>query len=177
MATNIFKGNVLLQIFDQLSDQTADIDPKQINTAFALLDFVSFALSTFETYLGRHGLSQGRLLILMLLTLQSDQVWSPAKLAKSIGVTRATVTGLLNVLEKDGWVERRPYSKDGRMKEVVLNEAGRKKIDEFIPGHLERVSKGWSNFNDDEIKMLHSLLGKAKISFSSFLDQGIEGNS
>ena len=57
------------------------------------------------------------------------------------------------------------------MKEVILTETGRAKINEFIPGHLERITKIWSNFSDDELVLLVNLLEKAKKAFSSLLIQ------
>ena len=174
--SGLLKGKVLYHILDQLSEQNLEIDPKLVRTVYALLDFISSSLSTSEAYFGLYGLSQGRLLILMLLVQDSDQTWTPAKLADTLGVTRATVTGLLNVLEKDNWIERLPYSEDGRMKEVILTEKGRAKINEFIPGHLERITKIWGNFTDDELESLVNILDKAKDAFSSLLKQAEVGS-
>jgi DNA-binding MarR family transcriptional regulator len=170
------KGNALYQISEQLSEQYLEIDPKLVRTAFALIDFISSSLTTFETYLERHGLSQGRLLILMLLLKGTEQIWTPTKLADTLSVTRATVTGLLNVLEKDNWIERLPYSKDGRMKVVILTEIGRTKVTEFIPEHLERMSKMWANFSDEELGLLLILLEKVKSAIPSLLTPADVGN-
>ena len=172
----LLKTNTLYQILGQLSEQNLDIDPRMVQTAYALLDFISSSRSTFEAYLEQHGLSQGRLLILMLLVQDTEQTWTPAKLAETLGVTRATITGLLNVLEKDNWIERIPYTKDGRMKVVILTETGRAKVAQFMPEHLERISKIWANFSDDELELLLRLLGKAKNAFSSLLTQTDIGN-
>ena len=174
--SGFLKGNALYQILDQLSEHNLEIDPKLVRTVYSLLDFISSSLSTSEAYFGRYGLSQGRLLILMLLFQDSEQTWTPAKLADTLGVTRATVTGLLNVLEKDQWIERLPYSEDGRMKEIILTEAGYTKITEFIPGHLERITKIWDNFSDEELELLLQLLGKAKNAFSSLLTEADVGS-
>jgi DNA-binding MarR family transcriptional regulator len=174
--SGFLKGDALYQILVHLSEQNLEIDPKLVRTAYALLDFISSSLVTSEAYFGRYGLSQGRLLILMLLVQDLEQTWTPAKLADTLGVTRATVTGLLNVLEKDNWIERLPYSKDGRMKVVILTETGRAKITEFIPGHLERMTKLWANFSDEELELLLRLLVKAKNALSSLLTQAEVGN-
>ena len=174
--SGLLQANILYQILGQLSEQDFEIDPRLVRTAYALLDFISSSRSAFEAYLEQHGLSQGRLLVLMLLVYGTEQTWSPAKLADTLGVTRATVTGLLNVLEKDNWIKRIPYSKDGRMKVVILTETGRAKVTQFIPEHLERISKIWANFSDDELELLLRLLGKAKSAFSSLLTQADIGN-
>ena len=169
--SGILKANILNRILGQLSEQYFEIDPKLVRTVYVLLDFVSSSRSTFDAYLEQHGLSHGRLMILMLLVQVTEQTWTPAKLADTSGVTRATVTGLLNGLEKDNWIERIPYSKDGRKKVVILTETGRAKITQFIPEHLERISKIWANFSEEELELLLRLLGKAKNAFSSLLTQ------
>lgn len=58
------------------------------------------------------GLSEGRLGA--LLTIQREQGISPARLSDQLGVTRATVTGLLDGLEREGNIERRPDPTDRR---------------------------------------------------------------
>ena len=61
------------------------------------------------------------------------------------------------------------------MKEIILTETGRTKITEFIPGHLERITKIWDNFSDEELELLLRLLGKAKNAFSSLLTEADVG--
>ncbi|SFK53182.1 MarR family winged helix-turn-helix transcriptional regulator [Geodermatophilus ruber] len=44
-------------------------------------------------------------------------------------------------LEKRGWVERRPDPDDGRYTLAVLTEAGREKVEQTAPGHVEEVRR------------------------------------
>jgi DNA-binding MarR family transcriptional regulator len=155
------------QIFSRLSEHQLDVDPNLIRIAYRIIDFSTFTLAATESYLARFGLSQGRFVILLLLYKLTESTWTPARLADLIGVSRATITGLLNTLEKDRWIERRPLMSDRRMKEVVLTESGRAKIQEFLPGHIERISELIAKFSEDEIDTLLNLLNKVRIAFSS----------
>ncbi|HUE61310.1 MAG TPA: MarR family transcriptional regulator [Acidimicrobiales bacterium] len=57
-------------------------------------------------------------------------------------VTNGSLSRLSQVvtkLECRGWVKRRPDPDDGRSTLAVLTTAGRKKVDQTAPGHVERV--------------------------------------
>jgi len=155
------------QIFSRLSEHQTDVDPNLLRIAYRIMEFSTFTLTTTESYLARYGFSQGRFVISILLYQLSEHTWTPGKLADLIGVTRATITGLLDTMEKDLWIERRPLMSDRRMKEILLTESGRQKIQEFIPGHLERMSDLIAEFSEDEIDTLLCLLDKVKTAFSS----------
>jgi len=62
----------------------------------------------FDNLLNSNGISQGRFTVLMLLLRRSDVPINPADIAERAGVTRATMTGLIDVLERDGFVKREP---------------------------------------------------------------------
>jgi hypothetical protein len=57
--------------------------------------------------LAPHGLSEGRFVLLFLLESASEGL-APNHLAEQAGITRATVTGLLDGLEREALAERRP---------------------------------------------------------------------
>ncbi len=92
-------------------------------------------------YLTRHAISQGRFTVLMLLNRCSTEPSTPAELAEEAGVTRATMTGLVDTLEKDGLVTRAPDPRDRRAVLVKLTAAGRKLLDRVLPGYFAAVTK------------------------------------
>lgn len=76
------------------------------------------------------GLSEGRLGA--LLTIQRDQGISPARLAVQLGVTRATVTGLLDGLERERNIERRPDPTDRRGQTLYPTSRGATSIQQGV---------------------------------------------
>src|SRR5471030_3269015 len=64
-------------------------------------DAVSQAEAAF---LAEYGLSQGRLIVLMLLAEAPEGSLRSSEIADHAAVSRATMTGLLDALERNGWV-------------------------------------------------------------------------
>ena len=111
-------------------------------------------------YLARHEVSQGRFTVLMLLNRCAEQPSTPAELADEAGVTRATMTGLVDTLVKDGLVARKNDSADRRTVLVKLTRSGRKLLDRMLHGYFASVTKMMQPLNSAERKQLVTLLQK-----------------
>ena len=111
-------------------------------------------------HLAKHDISQGRFTVLMLLNRCSDQPSTPAELADEAGVARATMTGLVDTLEKDGLVTRKNDSADRRAILVQLTRSGRKLLDRVLPGYFASVTKMMQPLNGAERKQFVTLLQK-----------------
>ena len=109
-------------------------------------------------FLAQHHISQGRFTVLMLLHRCADRPSTPAELADEAGVTRATMTGLIDTLEKDGIVSRTADSHDRRTVLVRLTEAGRALIERMLPDYFDCVSKIMEPLNAAQRKQLVGLL-------------------
>ncbi len=57
----------------------------------------------------------------------------PSVVAQRMVVTRPTVTGILNTLERLGLVTRSDHGSDGRMRLVSLTDAGRDLVQHVLP--------------------------------------------
>ncbi|HEY5891622.1 MAG TPA: MarR family transcriptional regulator [Chthoniobacterales bacterium] len=128
-------------------------------------DAISEAGSEF---LGRHGLTQARFMMLMTLSQCRDFPANPAGLAESCGVTRATITGVLDTLERDGLITREACPTDRRSIKVEMTAKGRSLIDTVAPKYFERVAEIVSPLDDAERSLLVALL--QKIHFGLFTD-------
>lgn len=79
-----------------------------------------------------------------------------------LNLRRATVSGVLQTMEKNGLVERVVYDKDARLKRIILNERAR---DMFIKNEkrledIERIVT--SDISDDELAIFSKVLVKMK---------------
>jgi len=72
------------------------------------------------------------------------------------------MTGLVDTLERDGFVKREPDPVDRRMMSVRLTPAGEKFLSDFLPGHFQAVAELMSPLNETERKTLVRLLGKVQ---------------
>ncbi len=102
-------------------------------------------------------LSEGKFVLLFLLHGQSEG-FSPHELADRAGVTRATITGLLDGLERDGFIARRFGVEDRRRIIVVLTVMGRKTAHDLFNEHAAWIASIFAGFTADERKTLNALL-------------------
>ena len=68
-------------------------------------------MRVMNAHFAAHNITQGRFLVMMLLLEKKGdcpQATTPAELADLASVSRATITGLLDTLERDGFVRRQP---------------------------------------------------------------------
>ena len=79
------------------------------------------------------GLSQSKLGVLMYLSGEPDLCAKPSALAKHCGVSRAAMTGLLDGLEQDGYVERANHPSDRRALVVKLLSPGQDFLERITP--------------------------------------------
>lgn len=110
--------------------------------------------------LSRFGLSFARLGILAMLLSGGDAGMTPSGLADEGGITRATVTGLLDGLEKDGLVERIKHPDDRRVLYVHLTKKGRDLVAAARPTHLKRVASLLGSLTEPELQQLMALMDK-----------------
>ena len=151
-----------------------ELDPSAAEAFLHLLRTGDEAFGVTECNLAKHNISQGRFCVLMLLwrSAQAKTVKSwgmgentscprtPAELADAANVTRATMTGLVDTLERDGFVKREPDPYDRRMMSVRLTARGEKFHLQFLPGHFKIVSTAMSTLSETERKTLVQLLTK-----------------
>lgn len=126
-------------------------------------------------FLARHRISQGRFTVLMLLHRSCGQSRTPAELAEESNVTRATMTGLIDTLERDGLASRKADSEDRRTIHVELTERGRVFIEEMMPEYFQRVSEIIGALDASEQRELTVLLQKIQRGPALRLDQETPG--
>ena len=127
-------------------------------------------------------ISQGRFLIMMLLmdkttgseaneckdgatdisAIASLNPRTPADLANLAQITRASVSGLLDSLEKESLVRREHDTEDRRQVIVHLTEKGQAFIESFLPPYFKLISDLMRPLEPKERLILVSLLEKLK---------------
>jgi len=112
----------------------------------AILDFAimlraaSDISDALDKLLAKHALLQGRWWVLVLLLRQPDQTSSPTALAEKTGVTKATMTGFIDGLEREGLITRLLDNEDRRKFLIRLTEVGQQKLDQVMPDYYSKVS-------------------------------------
>lgn len=149
------------------TERYPEIDPAALEATLVLARVAVDMLQAFDVYLARHGISQGRFSILMLLNRDPEQGISPSDLAARTGVTRATVTGLLDGLERERMISREHVEQDRRMVQVRLTEQGRKFLEEIAPDYYRRVAGLMQHLSEEEKRTLTELMRKVNTGIAS----------
>jgi DNA-binding MarR family transcriptional regulator len=158
----------------EASKEFPELDPSAMEAFLHLLLTGDDVFAVSERNLSEHGISHGRFGVLMLLwrggqprdpkVVEADDCTNgprtPAELAEAAGVTRATMTGLVDTLERDGLVKREPDPNDRRMMSVVLTAKAEKFLNKFLPGHFKVISGLMAPLSEAERKSLVRLLVK-----------------
>jgi DNA-binding MarR family transcriptional regulator len=140
-----------------------DLDPSACEAYLNLLRAGDEAYRQSESFFNDHDISPGRFTVLMLLydKLRGEPLpQTPADLAEKAGVTRATITGLVDTLERDGLVTREHDSADRRMMLVHLTHKGHAALKEILPGHFKHMAALMAPLTEHERKTLVRLLNK-----------------
>jgi MarR family transcriptional repressor of emrRAB len=147
----------------EFTERYPKMDPSAMQAAIALARTGSDLLTGFESMLSTYGLSQGRFLTLMVMNRTPEESANPSQLAYRVGVTRSTMTGLLDGLHRDGLIDRTPHNQDRRRLCVRLTRKGRDYLESILPDYYRRAAKLMSNLTDDERMQLVRLLGKVNL--------------
>jgi DNA-binding MarR family transcriptional regulator len=127
-----------------------DADIAAISDFVNLLRACSDISTALDKLLAKHELLQGRWWVLVLLMRQDDLTSSPTDLAEKAGVTKATMTGFIDGLVRDGLVTRLMDSVDRRKLLIKLTEAGQQKLDVVLPDYYKKVSALMTQLNGDQ---------------------------
>lgn len=116
-----------------------DTDIQAISDFVSLLRACSDISDALDKLLARHSLLQGRWWVLVLLLREDSLSSSPTDLAEKAGVTKATMTGFIDGLERDGLVLRLADTLDRRKFLIKLTPTGQQKLDEVVPDYATKV--------------------------------------
>ena len=150
------------------SKRYRNVNPGAVEAYLNLLRVASDVLDAADQYFAEHGTSQGRFTVLCLLNRNPDTPLCPADLAERAGVTRATMTGLLQGLEAEGLLKRTSCSDDKRMFYVELTPKARRYLDNILPDLFRRIGELMDGLNEKERGVMLKSLEKVRSRTGSF---------
>jgi DNA-binding MarR family transcriptional regulator len=123
-----------------------------LHTAYA-------AQAHVESKLGALGLSLAKLLALKAL-FEAGESLPLGQLAERLSCVKSNITQLVDRLEADGFVTRKPDPRDRRTRVAVLTPAGRKACKEGTRVQLQTERDFLGTLTRNEEHQLAALLGK-----------------
>jgi len=160
----------------QRAERYPQIDPRGVEAFLVLWRTATDTLDAFDSYLQRLGMSQGKFTVLMLLNREPDRGVNPSELADKAGVTRATMTGLLEGLERDKMISRQGDRSDKRRAVVKLTQPAREFLDGMLPDYFTQLHEVMIDLTDDDKHHLTELLGKISQRIPLIRKPAVTGN-
>jgi len=95
-------------------------------------------------------------------------------LSRRLLVSGGNVTGVVDRLERDGYVERQPLPSDRRVQLVALTAKGRSEFAAMAAAHEQWLGELFAGLPPDDLHTLHDLLGRAKAAVRNVVASALE---
>jgi DNA-binding MarR family transcriptional regulator len=133
-------------------------DELELRTWTQLMRTSSRMERRLEQALERHGLSIAQFDI--LATLGFEQGITQQDLAERLLVTKGNICGMIDRMEVNGWVERRPDPGDRRINRLFLTRQGKSKLGQALPQQDALLKQLMTVLNPAEIQSLYQFLDR-----------------
>lgn len=130
------------------------------NRLFFLINKAQHRVFKFANSKSEQSLGVSVTQVAALLYVANSEGCSQKDLSGALGLKSPAVTGLVSRMEKNGLVERRPCSEDGRALQIYLTRAGQGKLPTIFPLIEELNASLVAGFNDDEIEVVVRFLNQ-----------------
>ncbi|MBC7787035.1 MAG: MarR family transcriptional regulator [Methylophilaceae bacterium] len=147
-----------IETLQKFANRYPEADVSAVSTFLSLLRAAADLSAALDACLSRHDLLQGRWWVLILLMREDSKTSTPSILAEKSGVSRATMTGLLDGLEQSNLVARMFTKQDRRTIFIKLTEAGQAKLDMVMPDYYSRLSECMKALNEQDREKLQQIL-------------------
>ena len=139
----------------QLKDMEIDHD------SMAALSNVFRVATKFRTYVERnildhYDLSFTGFIILWITWIRGSQEFK--ELAIDCGVSKGTLTGIINTLVKNGYIHRKPHKSDGRRLMIQISPKGRSLVSRIFPRVNDAETLFTTDLKTQEKRQLAKLL-------------------
>ncbi len=131
--------------------------------------FISFMRTTSDISKELHlrfadfNLSMGKLLVLLILNQKKGDSLTPSEIADFSKVTRGTITGLIEGLEKDEFITRSMSNSDRRMIAVNITEHGQAALETILPFYFGLLSQILEDFTSEDYSDMKKLGTKLRM--------------
>src|ERR1700730_119461 len=148
------------QVFFDFARQMPEVDTTSVETYLLFLRVARDAFAAQQAFYDRFELSEGKMVVLLLLHQAPHYRLTPSALADAAEVTRGTMTGLLTGLERSGLVKRTEHPEDGRMFSIELTPAALDLFEQMLPQRFDHIGEFMSSLTEEERHQLRDLLEK-----------------
>ncbi|MFM9279359.1 MarR family winged helix-turn-helix transcriptional regulator [Paenibacillus jiagnxiensis] len=163
-----FKGNEVEVRLRKLAEHFPQLEWDSLYTMMTFIHTTHEVYNEMSGKLSEHNLSVGKMKILMPLFAYRKAL-TPSELAVYSGVTRSTMTSVIDGLERDGYIKRASLN-DRRMTAIHLTDKGVEHINTVVPMYASFVSNLMQDFTEEDHKIFVGLLHKLRNGLERFKD-------
>lgn len=123
----------------------------------ALLNLVrtsSMLLKLSDRFFSQFGLTDAQFNILMILNDYGGEGMSQQGLSEHLIVTKSNMVGLVDRLEKTGYVKRKSHPTDRRSYQVMLTSEGREMVEKIKKSYFREVDRMMRVLTDSQKRSL-----------------------
>jgi len=135
-----------------------NLSPAIFDALFALRRCSQRVDNNFSSWLAGGGLTPAKMALLMLMWAANDEPVSFSELGSHLSVGRATISGLVDGLVKDGFLNRREDPADRRNTLAELSKSGRTRLKKVMDDHSRRLTLAFGAIDPHELEALTHLL-------------------
>jgi DNA-binding MarR family transcriptional regulator len=95
---------------------------------------------------------------LVMKNLSENELLSQAELAQLVFKDQPTLTRIVDLLAKKGYVERMPHPLDRRSFQLILTHQGQRKVNELKPQIASIREKAWENLGKSDFEEFKRIL-------------------
>ncbi|GHB25684.1 putative HTH-type transcriptional regulator YcgE [Streptomyces viridiviolaceus] len=100
-----------------------------------------------------------------------DELLTAGELAERAHVTTGAMTGILNRLERAGYLTRRPDPADRRRVRVAAEPAALARMQDVYAPYYTRMDALFADYSAEEIAVLHDWFGRASALAAEYLEE------
>lgn len=143
-------------------ERFSDFDPVDAMVVISLIRTEDAYARARDSYLARYELTGSTLNVLMFLDSSPEERVPMSTISENLLVSRANITGLIDSLEKRGYVLRKPDTSDRRVVHAEITKKGRDVLHELLPIHFQAVENMLENLTPEEKTTLVELLARVR---------------
>ncbi|MEW2524763.1 MarR family transcriptional regulator [Streptomyces sp. NPDC047071] len=140
----------------------------------AVDDLVATSVIGQQEFARNLGLSVTDLICFAYVLQAGDDAVTAGELATRAHVTTGAVTGILNRLERGGFVTRRPDPADRRRVRVVAVPAASARVREIYEPYYARLMALFDDFTPEEIDVIAAWSARASAVARTYLEESCE---
>ena len=159
--------------FEDYKRYFPDMDLEMISVYTQIMIALHELPILMEGYFQKMGLTRSRFMVLIHLYVKPDEGLSIREIRNFHKVQSATMTGVIDTLEREGQIERVSDPTDRRKVIVRITGRGRELMEKFLPKHQENIKQMLFRLNNKDRRDLLELLKRLLTGVSAVI--GNEG--